>query len=476
MDPSMQGIDPVADGPPACRRIPGLTAATEIGRGGFGTVYRARQTAYNRTVAVKVISARVDDDDTRMRFEREVKAMGALSDHPHIVPIYEANLTPDRHPYLVMEYMTGGTLADRLRNGPLDVAAAVSMALDVASALDTAHAAGVLHRDVKPENLMYSSFGEVKLGDFGISWIRGVQYTQAGRLHLSLAHVAPEVLTGEPSSVLGDIYSLGSVLYAALSGEDAFSADGTVPLSITATRMAVMPVPDLRPWGVPDAVCRVVERAMAKFPADRYATMREFRQDLGALVLKDIPMGAAEPQTPRSLGRRRTVGICAGLGVAVALAAAWGWHALTTHSDAVTTGSTGAPPGFTLQLPQGWSQVPLTIHTNGVTTVYQAQSGGSSLFVGESAAAFSTVPEAGAWLESQDSAFSAESPMTDVSVGGWAGGAVEHLVTVSGNQTLAQVDVVIPYKAHTYWIIFDTPSGQPQLPALETLLQSWRWS
>ncbi|MCB1016243.1 MAG: protein kinase, partial [Acidimicrobiales bacterium] len=134
-------------------QIEGYTDLDRIARGGFGTVYRARQERFGRVVALKVLDVEALDEDGRRRFARECLAMGSLSWHPHVVALHDSGITADQRPYLVMEYLEAGSLGDRLDQGPLAWPHAVRAGVEVAGALGAAHAAGTLHRDLKPENL-----------------------------------------------------------------------------------------------------------------------------------------------------------------------------------------------------------------------------------------------------------------------------------------------------------------------------------
>ena len=134
--------------------IDGISNPVRVGQGSFGTVYRATQDAYARTVAVKVLSAPLVEEQSRKAFDRECRALGTISDHPGIVTLYAAGISTDNHPYLIMEFLSGGSLADVLATGPLPWEEVVPIGIKVAGALATAHAAGVLHRDIKPENVL----------------------------------------------------------------------------------------------------------------------------------------------------------------------------------------------------------------------------------------------------------------------------------------------------------------------------------
>ncbi|MBQ0905764.1 protein kinase [Micromonospora sp. U21] len=303
--------------------VVGCTDAVEIGRGGFGVVYRAWQPDFSRWVAVKVLAADWHGP-SRSRFERELKVLGRLSDHPHIVTLHQAGRTAAGNPYLLMAYEEGGSLAVRLAAEPDDPArrwvAATAGGIAVAGALETAHRAGVLHRDVKPENILISRYGEPKLADFGLARPRSVKPDPAGRrVTTSVLHAAPEILRGEPAAVTADVYALASTVLHWIRGRPVFdpeTSDGEpttdaqgggrrVGVGGTAApelarllrRIATEPVPDLRPSGVPDTVCAVLERALAKDPARRHPSAAAFAE-----ALQQAQEATGQPVTPFVLG------------------------------------------------------------------------------------------------------------------------------------------------------------------------------
>lgn len=253
----------------------GIEGLTVVGRGGFATVYRGRQPAFHRDVAVKVLQRSELDTDDRRRFERECQAMGALSNHPGIVTLYDAGFTADERPYLVMSYVPDGSLQDRLSRGPIPWQEVTVIGVRLAGALETAHRAGVVHRDVKPANVLRSAYGE-QLTDFGIARLQGGHETLSGVITASVAHAAPEILDGEPPSVQADIYALGSTLYAALAGSAAYVKATDEGLLALIHRVGTAPLPDLREKGVPDVLASTIEKAMAKNPRDRYETAEDF--------------------------------------------------------------------------------------------------------------------------------------------------------------------------------------------------------
>ena len=244
----------------------------EVGRGGFAVVYRAWQPAFQRSVAIKVIATALDDTAMR-RFERECLAIGALSGHPNIVTVHELGQTSDGRPFIVMEYLEEGALSGRLAGrGPVQWTETLEIGVRLAGALESAHRRQVLHRDVKPENVLMSRFGEPKLGDFGIARIQGKTETRSGVITASFAHAAPEIIEGARPGIASDVYSLGSTLYTLLAGSAPFvrsSDEGLLPML---ARIQGEPVPDLTDGGVPRPVFDVIEQSMAKRAEERYSS------------------------------------------------------------------------------------------------------------------------------------------------------------------------------------------------------------
>ncbi|MEU0505986.1 protein kinase [Nocardia sp. NPDC005998] len=246
----------------------GFADAEEIGRGGFGEVFRCTQSAVGRTVAVKVLTGELDEN--RERFFREQRAMGRLTGHPNIVDMLEVGETSSGHPYLVMPYHARGSLDARLRrDGPLSLAEVLHLGVKIAGALETAHRAQVLHRDIKPGNILLTDYGEPALTDFGIAHITGGFETATGTVTGSPAFTAPEVLGGDAPSRASDVYGLGATLFCALTGHAAFERRSGEEVVTQFLRITQQPVPNLREQGIPDDVCAVIEAAMSREPRGR---------------------------------------------------------------------------------------------------------------------------------------------------------------------------------------------------------------
>jgi hypothetical protein len=228
--------------------------------------------------------------------------MGMLSSHPNIVTIFDAGLTNDGKPYLIMEFMPEGSLDDRVEaEGPLGWDEVAEIGVKLAGALHTAHAATVLHRDVKPANVLRSSFGEPCLSDFGLARFGG-QAKTTGVVTATLLHAPPEILAGQPASPQSDVYSLGSSLHTLLRGDAPFwlaTDESILPLI---SRISDAPVPDLRPRGVPSELCAAIEMALAKDPADRPESAAAFGE-----LLRDAQVAAGMPATTLPLAGQASV-------------------------------------------------------------------------------------------------------------------------------------------------------------------------
>ena len=287
-----------------------------IGQGGYGAVYRCTQSALERDVAVKVLTDHLDEENLE-RFVREQRAMGRLSGHPNIVNILEVGATPDGFPFIVMQYHPHASLDGRIRkHGPLDWQDVLRLGVRVAGALETAHRAGTLHRDIKPGNILLTEYGEPQLTDFGIARISGGFETGADMVTGSPAFTAPELLAGVAPSVSSDVYGLGATMFCAMTGHAAFERRSGEQVVAHFLRVASEPIPDLTAAGFPAELSQVIEHAMAREPEDRPASvaafgeeLREVQRALGVPVSDmALPLGqAADPLTVS--GERKRSGI-----------------------------------------------------------------------------------------------------------------------------------------------------------------------
>ncbi|MFD4368035.1 protein kinase [Rhodococcus sp. NPDC058521] len=281
-DPLATSHNPVAD-TAADLAAEGFDDAHEVGRGGFGVVYRCTQTALDRTVAIKILTSDPGEEN-RERFLREQRAMGRLSGHPNIVEILQTGVTRSGLPYIVMPYHSHQSLDRRVRShGPVPWQETLRIGIRMAGALETAHHLGMLHRDVKPANILFTDYGEPQLCDFGIARVQGGFETQVGNVAGSPAFTAPEVLRGRTPTRASDVYGLGATLFAILTGHAAFERRTGERLVSQFLRITTEPIPDLREDGVPDSLSAAIERAMAENPSDRFPTAAAFGEALRAI-------------------------------------------------------------------------------------------------------------------------------------------------------------------------------------------------
>jgi serine/threonine protein kinase/N-acetylneuraminic acid mutarotase len=278
-----EGSKPPAEGGIAAELVAaGFLDPVEVGRGGAGIVYRCHQTSLARIVAIKVLMSDLDQDN-RERFLREGLAMGKLSGHPNIENILQVGVTDSNRPYIVMPYHEAGSLAQRLhRVGRIAWPDALRMAVKLCGALETAHRAGTLHRDIKPGNVLVNDYGEPQLSDFGIARIVGGYETATGFFTGTIAFTAPEVLAGNPPTAVSDVYSLGATIYALIAGVAAHERKDGEDLVAHYLRISSTPVPDMRPQGIPADVCATIEKAMSLDSTQRHASAAEFGRELQA--------------------------------------------------------------------------------------------------------------------------------------------------------------------------------------------------
>jgi serine/threonine protein kinase len=260
----------------------------KIGRGSMGVVYRARDPQINRMVAIKTVSLSGLEPDAereyRERFVIEAQAAGRLS-HPGIVTVFDVAEDPEtRAPYLVMEYVDGKSLGQILsgENKRLPLDSALQLAQEVAEALNYAHAQGVVHRDIKPTNILVTADGHAKIADFGIAKLNQTQLTQHGRVLGSPAYMAPEQLSDEGGDARSDLFSLGVVLYFMLTGQRPFQGNSIATVCFKLANHEPLAVANYD-MSFPPALDVVVSRAIAKNPAQRYQSGAEMARDIQRL-------------------------------------------------------------------------------------------------------------------------------------------------------------------------------------------------
>jgi serine/threonine protein kinase len=365
-----------------------------LGRGGFSIVYLADEPAFGRQLAVKVVNCGLEDPAAWERFERECRLTGQLSEHAGVVTLHAAGRTPTGAGYIVMEYMPGGSVGQLLRErGALPPAQATTVGRQIAEVVAAAHEVGIVHRDVKPENILLSRNGDAKLADFGISTLLSSATTGMTTAHaFTPDHVAPEVLHGAPANRAADVYSVASSLYQLLAGRAPFRSGVDEPLApMLMRKVSESPPPlpntvtaglaalvfaglDRDPQGRPTA--RELGAGLAIFPAERlWGPGHEPAFTLGPIVASPLEGAApsdfdstllrppvappasspAPAPSPRRLRRRLVVaGVAAGLvlalgGTAFALAGRGQRPAVSTGptTTTVTTVTTTAIPAPT---------------------------------------------------------------------------------------------------------------------------------
>src|ERR1700757_2902086 len=278
----------------------GYHDAEPVGRGGYGVGYYCRQPSLDRVVAVKVLTSDQDDVDLEY-FDREQRAMGRVSGHPNIVPVLHSGRTSAGRPYIVMPYHRRDTVDTWIRRrGPLAVGEVLTIGVRLAGALETAHQAGVLHRDVKPENVLLTTYGEPQLCDFGFARIAGGNES-ANILRGSPSYTAPELFQSRGASVASDIYGLAATVFTLVCGAPPFKFQtGDNPIAF-ARRVIAGPLPDLRAKGVPDPVCSALELGLNTDPARRPNSAAAFGEILRAagarvgLTIAEVPLELPAP-------------------------------------------------------------------------------------------------------------------------------------------------------------------------------------
>jgi serine/threonine-protein kinase PknK len=291
-------------------RLPGYRDLTPLGQGGYSEVYRGYQERFDRWVAVKVLTFALTDERACRRFLRECQVAGRVSSHPHIATVYDAGLAPSGRPYIAMELCEGGSVADRLRSaGPFALAEALRIGVAVAGALESAHRAGIVHRDVKPGNVLLTGYGQPALTDFGLSIVAEHHEVTAGVDALSPYYAPPEVLERTRPTPVSDVYALASTVYAMLAGRPPHQLSAGEALVALLARIVQADVPPVGRPDVPRSLDAALFGALARDPAVRTPSALAFAVELGqvmaelgmevtAPIVLDPPPTPAQPTDP----------------------------------------------------------------------------------------------------------------------------------------------------------------------------------
>lgn len=304
------------------RTISHYRILAKLGEGGMGAVYKAHDDNLDRDVALKFIAGGFGKEEEKRRFLREARAAASLQ-HPNICPIYEID-EAEGYVFFVMAYLEGKTVADLVEGGPLDVEFAADIGRQVASALEEAHEHGIVHRDIKSQNIIVSSKGRASILDFGLAQRRGQTRMTASGVALGTApYMSPEQARGETTDLQTDLWSLGVVLYEALSGVLPFDSEHHLATMYSIINEDPPPLAGLR-GDVPPNLVAVVERALAKEKDGRYQSATEMLADLGGATAErpTLSQPAAPEAPPAPVERSFKPAVAVGT-VGAALAAAW---------------------------------------------------------------------------------------------------------------------------------------------------------
>jgi eukaryotic-like serine/threonine-protein kinase len=346
----------MTDSPPSLSgvRIGAYVVQEQLGAGGMGTVYRCLDTNLNRSVAIKFLSDALATPAARRRFQREAQTASSLN-HPHILTVHDAGEYEQRQ-YIVTEFVDGGTLRGWLGQRHHSWRETVELLAGVADGLAAAHRAGILHRDVKPENILITKTGYAKLADFGLAKLneQGASddvptitdvRTRAGAVLGTVAYMSPEQATGRPTDARSDVFSFGLVLYEALTGARAFN--GASDLDVLHAIVYEPPAP--LPASLPPQLRTVVEKALEKSPADRFQSMQDMVVDLRRMVRAPVDdRGSAEAteSAVATVSRARAIRFAVSAAALLALGAGmglWRWNSHATPLASATAGVATSP-------------------------------------------------------------------------------------------------------------------------------------
>ncbi|NTU71562.1 MAG: protein kinase [Coriobacteriia bacterium] len=320
----------------------------EIGRGAMGVVYRAYDLTLERPVALKELTFAAGTSeglqvDMIERFQREARAAARLA-HPNVVQVFDVFDDGDRH-FIAMELLEGQSLGDALDGGGLSAGASVGILLEVLDALAAAHRAGIVHRDIKPDNIFLLDDGRVKVADFGIAKVLdggAANATQMGTLIGTPGYMSPEQILGQPVDGRSDLFSLGVVGYETLSGRNPFWAEATTTMMFRIANEMPPPIPEMKATG---PIAAVVARSLEKNPDARYSSAQEMADDLRRAAGGAMPAaGGSGVQPAPASGRSVSSGLVAAL-VALGIAAAVGFWMFSGSGTTGSVVSNPVPPG-----------------------------------------------------------------------------------------------------------------------------------
>jgi serine/threonine protein kinase len=357
-----------------------------LGRGGMAEIRDGWDNRLGRAVAVKLLHpGLVPDPESRRRFENEARSAAVLS-HPNIVAIHDSG----EHrgvPFIVMERLPGHTLADLIARGPLPPSTVRTVLAEVLAALAAAHHAGILHRDIKPGNILFTSTGMAKVADFGIAKAADTNQTVAGQIVGTVAYLSPQRLVGEPATPSDDLYAVGAVGYETLTGRRAFPQDTLGSLSHAIMYQRPIPITALRPDADP-ALVALVERAMAPQPQWRFDSAEEMNSVLAGRgpslaiqprpptmvmtsPLPPLPMAPGGPAPVRrpTMSRTRKLAALAAVSIAVLITAAAFVVDSWTHPAPVPS----TPTPTTSTTPPSTTSTPVTTTTSATSVLPPAQ-------------------------------------------------------------------------------------------------------
>ncbi|WP_344618212.1 serine/threonine-protein kinase [Dactylosporangium salmoneum] len=276
---------------PPLPTVPGLTGFSVLARGGYATVYRAEQESVGRDVAVKVENRTLETERDRRRFLREARAAGRMSSHPHVVDLFDAGVTGDGHPYLIME-LCDGSYAERMRSAPLAPEEVREVGFKIADALADGHSLGVLHRDVKPANILFSRFGEPALADFGLAILSEWRDVSITLDVLTPAYAPPETFRHAAPAPAADVYALCATLYALMRGRPPRWRQDQTPSLLSLVDMFNDRIPDIP--GCPDELMAILRAGMSNDESAR-PTALQLRDALIALRMDPAPQVIVPP-------------------------------------------------------------------------------------------------------------------------------------------------------------------------------------